>query len=304
MGKENLTTTTAEGERRQTCAQVVLERQESRSAEDALVAPPRMERPPSSASVKEADDDNKALPQQLNDDSSSSHDDDVDARALAPPALTRAPHVAPRIGAVAVAGPGPALSVADESDYESIPPPLAALTSQTTSGSAASTASSSVLMSSPPEISVTATMVTDDDYQAELHRVLMRTAVRASKVETLPEQRHDVHESDDEDDAHKARRSSAWYFTCLLATLLIGFALTSVLLATVPSSPLLRGNSIAADAPTAAPSAFYEVDGEQELVFWLKDRSFDGGEALREYASPQRTYSLLAVPCLLCLVCV
>lgn len=290
MGKleETTTTTEAGSDSSRTCAQVVLARQESRSGQDVVVVA-TMERPPSSSASLTAQKDKADADDDDNDTSNSSRSDEE--HGIAPPSLRRstaARHTVSRVGAVAVAGPGDALSASAVSfgteEEEEAAIPVAALDSHTTSGSSAATTTTTTSSQPPPpiEISVTATVVTDDDYQAELHRVLMRTAVRASKVETLPEEQAPAHD----DEARKAAaRRPLWYIACLLCTLFVGLGVASVLWMTgTPEKNMLRGTADTTQAPTAAP------DLEQELVYWLKDRSFDGGEALREYASPQRTF--------------
>jgi hypothetical protein len=295
--EETTTTTEAGTNSSRTCAEVVLARQESRSCQDVVVVA-TMERPPSSsasltAQKDEADDDDDDDDDNDTSTSNSSRRRSQEEHEIAPPSLRRstaARHDVSRVGAVAVAGPGDDLSASavsfgtEDEEEAAIPPP--ALTSHTTSGSSAATTSTTTSTTSQPpphhEISVTATVVTDDDYEAELHRVLMRTAVRASKVETLPEEQAPEHD----DEARKAAaRRPLWYIACLLCTLFVGLGVASVLWMTVvPEKNMLRGTADTTEAPTAAP------DLEQELVYWLKDRSFDGGEALREYASPQRTF--------------
>lgn len=108
----------------------------------------------------------------------------------------------------------------------------------------------------PSAVNVTATLVTDDEYEAEIHRVIMSTAVRASKVEAIREE------------PRKLR-------PVLLLTMLVGSVLITIVLASAVSLLL--------------PGPDGNTSREEALVAFLKERSFDGGVSLREYASPQST---------------
>lgn len=155
----------------------------------------------------------------------------------------------------------------------------------------------------PVPTNVTATLVTDEEYEAELHRVILKTSVKASRVEPLGS-------VPDETDEQQGRGTKLWknpclttiliFGTALLCTILLGFV---VYLLVIPNNgTFLRGNDDrdggdgSDSVPTAAPTFPDEYLSEKQktLVKFLKNRSFDDGEALRKYASPQRTYQRIA----------
>jgi hypothetical protein len=187
-----------------------------------------------------------------------------------PPTLERARS---RVGAIAVAGIGASRPVQDDTmaDLEqaaAVPPALAANTSSTMGSSLADVSLASA-------VDVTATLVTDDEYEAELHRVIMKTSVKATNVEPIHE------------DEKRKFTCAQW---CL--ALLVAFLVASVLGTTI----FLASSGVARDGddgrePMSPDRPFddsTETGNEKDLEDFLMRRSFDQGEALRDYNSPQR----------------
>lgn len=178
-----------------------------------------------------------------------------DIESTGPPPLQRAQaRQISRVGALAIAGIGGPPLPADESC-------AADTTGTDTDGESANNDTPL-----PSALNVTATLVTDDEYEAELRRVIMRTSVRASKVEA-------VH---DEEPAEKSCKLSAW-----LSMVVVGAFLTIGLVALI--SLMVPG--VYDDGSSEAL-----LGREEALVAFLKERSFDGGKKLRKYTSPQSTW--------------
>uniref|UniRef100_A0A7S3KWS7 Leucine-rich repeat-containing N-terminal plant-type domain-containing protein n=1 Tax=Amphora coffeiformis TaxID=265554 RepID=A0A7S3KWS7_9STRA len=246
-----------------------------------------------------------------------------DEEAPAPPSLERArARQISRVGAVAVAGidatPAPAANIdlptaGDEENVlmmnhqlqqqqqqQSTTFPTEAPTSTSTLGSDATTTTTD--MPPPSQMilqpNVTATLVTDEEYEAELHRVILRTSVKASRVETL--------EASSDDERRKQWNHCVTTIVIFCTALLCIVILGTVVYLVLPddtfrvgedgsSSSSLTNNdnndaTVGVGFPTGAPTLAEEYlsDNEKYLVNFLKERSFDGGEALRKYASPQR----------------
>ena len=201
--------------------------------------------------------------------------------APAPPSLERAQaRQVSRVGAIAVAGIGASRPVEDisldleQAAAEPPPPPVAF-------SSLGSTSDESLISA----VNVTATLVTDDEYEAELHRVIMRTSVKATNVETIEE----------EEDKRRRTSRCEWCLSVVCFFFIVVVLGTTLFLAAPGSS--FRDNDDGVEPPVEDPAdESVNVFSEKDLEQFLKLRSFDQGEALRDYNSPQRKiFSLLSV---------
>ena len=216
--------------------------------------------------------DKKKDPQELEDEESP---------AALPPALERAQaRQISRVGAMAIAGIGastmttepdanidlPTAGADDEENNNDCPAPPS-LVAHSSLGTVAST---------NLEAQVTATLVSDDEYQADLQRAIMRTSVRASKVETVPETTAAANER-----KYKKLICVGICFGSLMAIILVA-VLVYLAMADDPLGEDSDDIGLPGGGYNGPPPA-----NEDALVKFLVDRSFDGGKALERYASPQ-----------------
>lgn len=232
---------------------------------------------------------------------------DEDIPSPPPPPLERArARQISRVGAISIAGIGASSSpyvLDSEQSSSSSPPTLPGsllpstsinqqtpdeennLDARSSCAEASAQDSSSTL---PSAINVTATLVTDDEYEAEIQRAIMRTAVRASKVEAIPE------EEERRDGLQRPKWNGPVIFCSIFGTFLLLIVILGLSFYLVAPEDAFGDGS---DDPDRIPddpilSDDYVLNQNEEvLVNFLKNRSFDGGEALRQYASPQSKYT-------------
>ena len=181
-------------------------------------------------------------------------DDTVDEEAPRPPTLQRGRQLS-QVGAVAVPGMGAATEAEISAD-----------TLDSTSSDSAVP-----LTSLDREVSVEATLVTEDDYQAELQRVILKTAVKASIVEP--------HE---EESTSSKYGVYFWVSSCAVGWFVLAVLAMAVFLGLHDFSD--KDSDINHDTPSPEKPPLNETT----LIAFLKHRSFDGGESLRIYTSAQR----------------
>lgn len=206
-------------------------------------------------------------------------EDDPEEESAAPPPLVRTQaRQLSRVGAMAIAGinasfvvePPPAEPETDEEN-----PPLTTLEATASNASTYYSVASTVAV---PD--VTATLVSDAEYEAELQRVILRTAVRASKVET------------EEEETETKKWSRGFILSIFCGSLVLIIIIATAVFTASPDWFEPEVDSEDSD-DVIAPQALDDdavSDNEKELDFFLKGRSFDGGEALNLYASPQRKF--------------
>ena len=204
-------------------------------------------------------------------------DDPQEESAVPPPLVRTQARQMSRVGAMAIAGIHASSVVQSppaepETDEEN--PPLTTLEATASNASTYYSIASTVAV---PD--VTATLVSDAEYEAELQRVILRTAVRASKVET-----------EEESETKKWSRG-------LIISIVCGLLVMAIIIATAVFTASPDWFEPAVDNKDSndviAPQALDDdavSDNEKALDFFLKGRSFDGGEALKLYASPQRKF--------------
>eukprot|EP00977_Amphora_coffeiformis_P015957 scaffold4825_cov153-Amphora_coffeaeformis.AAC.4 len=197
--------------------------------------------------------------------------------ALPPPLERTQARQISRVGATAVAGIGVSTTTTtttndadvdlptagpmdDDGDEELAAPPLVVYSSL---GTVATN-------TSDPE--VMATLVSDDEYEADLRRAIIRTSVKASKVETIPEN-------------SSTAASSKTYERMMCAGICFGVLMAIILVSVFVWLANNDDDKGQARIPEGLPPIAVDEDA---LVNFLMVRSFDGGEALQEYASPQR----------------
>lgn len=210
------------------------------------------------------------------------HSAEDEMEAAAPPALERSQaRQISRIGATAVAGIDAGTEPAADFDLPTAgdtepDPPAAAPPPPPSLVAYSSTGSSTVATHDAAAAEVTATLVSDDEYQADLQRAILRSSVRASKVEPIPE----------DESTCKKYQKSCWCAAICFLLLLIPALVAAIIYSGVANDMI--GDS---DDPPGKPNREGPPGGppnEDVLGDFFSERSFDGGEALQEYASPQR----------------